>query len=659
MSYQHTSPAQSVSSQEWTKIKTQSTSSTAYSVSSSSSRQTAVSIQESYAKQYFEDLKRYLSDMLAAELSEGVPPQRTSARQKLSRLNNLQFHELATDVYDEMIRRQADNKSFLPRKDEYHLRRNQARQKLSTLPLYRFQDLASDVYHELKRRYPQIISIEEEETPPMPTKSIEPQAHPSQSTNIVPVKGTINVENVTFGDENDEGRPSTDPENLQSLDSLMADLGNMVQTPHGPQESRSSGVETMRHDYELKISSMAKRIKMLELSLDTEQSHESGSSPSTRLKQMQQEYDQLDKQYNQLSRDHQEQQRAVREVKNEMKQLIEEIKNLSVKNEELRSEKEKADTQIKAMADEMKAWKRKYETISMELRSFKVKSISLENANVPSELLLKPSSKGAIAHQYIIDFQTAIDELMRTSRSSKPTDVLMSMRVIVMACKSITTEVENHETQVELSSHTQEQLYDIKKRFSNELANLLAASKAYASGMGITPVSLIDAAANNLTSTIVDLVRLLGMKPIESFQSESPYHLSSSQNSNIMSPSELSQFLKAETDHIVSSVQNLLNALRSSDSSLYNIITSIIDIVSNIVHTSKITFSNGEGVRYKNQGHVILNDLDNCNSKIIRIRDTSFSNSPQNANAIAKRNLAQESYEIAKYTKELIGMLDM
>ncbi|KAI8365051.1 hypothetical protein EDC96DRAFT_510303 [Choanephora cucurbitarum] len=656
MSYQQSSPLRSVSSEEWAKFKTQSTSSAAYSVSSSSSRQTTVSIQESYAKQYYVDLKRYLHDMLAAELAEGVPPQRTTARQKLSRLNNLQFHELATDVYDEMMRRQSDNKSYLPRKDEYHSRRNQAREKLSTLPLYRFQDLASDVYHELRRRYPQIMNMEEEDVPPMPTKSLEPQAHPSQSTNIVPVKGMISVENVSFDD--DEGRPTTEPENLQSLDSLMADLGNMVQTPNDHSESRSSNIETMRHNYELKISSMAKRIKMLELSLNNEQSHGSDSSPSMRLRQMQQEYDQLDKRYNQLSQDHQEQQMAVREVKNEMKQLIEEIKSLSSKNEALRVEKEKADAQIKTMTDEMKAWKRKYETVSMELRSFKVKSISLENANVPNELLLKPSLKGAIAHQYIIDFQTAIDELMKTSRSSKPTDVLMSMRVIVMACKAITTEVENHETKVELPPETRDQLYDIKKRFSDELTSLLAASKSYASGMGITPVSLIDASASNLTNTIVDLVRLLGMKPIESFQSE-PSHQPSSQHNNIMKPKELSQFLKTETDHIVSSVQSLLSALRSSDDSLYNIITSIIDIVSNIVHTSRITFSNGEGIRYQNQGHAILSDLDNCNNKIVHIRDTSFAHSPQNANAIAKRNLAQESYEIAKYTKELIRMLDM
>lgn len=109
----------------------------------------------------------------------------------------------------------------------------------------------------------------------------------------------------------------------------------------------------------------------------------------------------------------------------------------------------------------------------------------------------------------------------------------------------------------------------------------------------------------------------------------------------------------------MSTVQSLLAALRSNDGNLYNIITSIVEIVSNIVHVAKGTFTAGEGLKYRNQGSVILNDLDHCNAKIILIRDTDFTMTPENANPVAKRNLAQESYEIAKYTKELINMLDM
>lgn len=52
----------------------------------------------------------------------------------------------------------------------------------------------------------------------------------------------------------------------------------------------------------------------------------------------------------------------------------------------------------------------------MELRSFKVKSVHMDHQDLSKEFFLKPTSQGAIGHQYIIEYQTAIDELMRTSR---------------------------------------------------------------------------------------------------------------------------------------------------------------------------------------------------------------------------------------------------
>lgn len=117
--------------------------------------------------------------------------------------------------------------------------------------------------------------------------------------------------------------------------------------------------------------------------------------------------------------------------------------------------------------------------------------------------------------------------------------------------------------------------------------------------------------------------------------------------------------MKEETDHIVDTVQELLAALRSNDTNLANIVTSIINILSNIVQTSQNTFASPEGAKYKNKGNLILGDLEKSINKIMQIRDTAFTKSSEGPNAIAKRNLAQESYEIAKYTKELISMLDM
>jgi len=104
---------------------------------------------------------------------KALPNSRSNARSKLTRLTIQQFHELSTDVYDELVRRNKENEGmscyvldvytiltlflvpFLPVREEFHPKRNQARQKLATLPTTRFEDLSSDVYFELARRYPE------------------------------------------------------------------------------------------------------------------------------------------------------------------------------------------------------------------------------------------------------------------------------------------------------------------------------------------------------------------------------------------------------------------------------------------------------------------------------------------------------------------------
>ncbi|KAG7449778.1 uncharacterized protein BT62DRAFT_885871 [Guyanagaster necrorhizus] len=104
------------------------------------------------SKTHFDELSKYL----AVYLSKAPPNSRSTARQKLTRLTIQQFHELSTDVYDELIRRKGDTEvPFLPVREEFHPKRNQARQKLATLPTARFEDLSSDVYFELARRYPE------------------------------------------------------------------------------------------------------------------------------------------------------------------------------------------------------------------------------------------------------------------------------------------------------------------------------------------------------------------------------------------------------------------------------------------------------------------------------------------------------------------------
>ena len=111
--------------------------------------------------QHYSILKRYLAQSLRDDKGI-VKPNR--ARDKLLRLSPVQFMELSTDVYDELLRRQSaagqqmngpgQVPSYLLPKENFHPKRNQARQKLATLPPPRFRDLATDVFYELERRFP-------------------------------------------------------------------------------------------------------------------------------------------------------------------------------------------------------------------------------------------------------------------------------------------------------------------------------------------------------------------------------------------------------------------------------------------------------------------------------------------------------------------------
>ncbi|UKZ90695.1 uncharacterized protein TrAFT101_005696 [Trichoderma asperellum] len=93
--------------------------------------------------------------------------QPNKARDKLLRLSPVQFFELSTDVYDELVRRQTAARippnapnmppGFLLPEKSFHPKRNQARQRLSSLGPPRFRDLAADVFHELERRFPQFM----------------------------------------------------------------------------------------------------------------------------------------------------------------------------------------------------------------------------------------------------------------------------------------------------------------------------------------------------------------------------------------------------------------------------------------------------------------------------------------------------------------------
>lgn len=122
---------------------------------------------EAVLGEHYVALRRYLSQ--TSRDGKPTAPQ-NKARDKLQRLTGVQFLELSTDVFDELLRRQSFSRRppnappnvgpppYLVPEDTFHPKRNQARQKLSSLGPPRFRDLATDVFCELERRYPRFVT---------------------------------------------------------------------------------------------------------------------------------------------------------------------------------------------------------------------------------------------------------------------------------------------------------------------------------------------------------------------------------------------------------------------------------------------------------------------------------------------------------------------
>ncbi|KAL1923005.1 uncharacterized protein VTP21DRAFT_9381 [Calcarisporiella thermophila] len=780
------------------------------------------------ARIHYEALRRYLSSQPNQNLT-----QRSSAKEKLTRLTRNQFHELSVDVYDELMRRQndADKIPFLPVRDDFHPKRNQARQKLATLPKTRFRDLAGDVFFELERRHPELKTMfkEPEYTrappPPPPPPPDEnkpalnttpsPTPQPSQASNIVPVKGTINVETVdvpytipstpsTPGLQDKRPSPrepssnynnyptssslpspshyqpppakkhinadkpgSKNGANIQSLDHLMEDLGNMIKReefcasqpgqPPLPASEKSeysrkserttassntassfggyehmnpSDFERIRADYELRISAMRKRIGQLENRMAQEKmggkaDHSRLQQLETLLTQQKQSYQQqtatlnkLQAEFDKLQEEYNAQLEVANDIRQEVTALLEELKELSNRNDELMGEKQINEDNVRMLTREMKELKSKYDQVKAELRSLRPTDSMMRESpktDIVASNNIKPSPNGIITRSRIISYQLAVDGLLRAGRSNTPTSVLMAMKSLVIACKNISEDIEAQEEHLSPAVDP-ERVQEFKTKLSNSLSNLMVSARNHATGGGLFPVCLLDAAAEHLTIALVELIKLVkladsmeeeveeeegeGMerKPKDrSFMSSSPTNsqssiasphtpnnqlpaengvwnsvgLKSKQSDTSLGggygedehfgkdPEATKEYIEGQTDSIVHAIQTMLSALRAANSGaeIMSKVEPVLHIVNNITNAARSHFYKYDGDL--SQAERVLRDLEESRDKLVSLARPLSRNvggmDPAGERA-AKQHVASAAFDVAKCTRELIGL---
>jgi len=138
---------------------------------------------------------------------------------------------------------------------------------------------------------------------------------------------------------------------------------------------------------------------------------------------------------------------------------------------------------------------------------------------------LPVSSEGGILDIHITAFISAIDSLLVAGRSNAPTRVLSPMKAVVNAVTNILDNTRAFERRParEHADIDIEALRALRERIDATMSNLVAASKTHATSSGMSPVSLLDAAASHVSTCISGvaktlLIRKATQAEVEQFQ---------------------------------------------------------------------------------------------------------------------------------------------
>lgn len=224
--------------------------------------------------------------------------------------------------------------------------------------------------------------------------------------------------------------------------------------------------------------------------------------------------------YEQLERELEDQQHVTDEVRREASQFLQEMRALSERSNASLEKEEKLMGEIARLEAEVKEWKTRYARSKTQVRHLRASSMGLSSFAEDASVYARDGNfvqpDGLVKDVHLTKFQLCIDQLLQTARKSNSEAVLDCMKDIVSSVRSITADVDAAGSPTsddgEDSAKRQQKL---KSRVSATANNLITASKNHASAQGLSPVSLLDAAASHLTTSVVELVKVVRIRPTQ------------------------------------------------------------------------------------------------------------------------------------------------
>ncbi|TGO29344.1 hypothetical protein BPAE_0016g00680 [Botrytis paeoniae] len=220
----------------------------------------------------------------------------------------------------------------------------------------------------------------------------------------------------------------------------------------------------------------------------------------------------LERENEELRAELREQQEITEDVRSEAQEFLREMRMLSERSTASYEREEQLETMVNKLEDEVKEWRNRYAKTKTQLRTLRASSIglSIQDAAKYAKDTGFTAENGLIKDVHITKFQLSIDELLQTARSSDPEKVIEYMKNVVINVRQISQDIDQAP---QSSAELAQKQVKLKSRLSATANNLITASKNFAGAKGLSPVSLLDAAASHLTTAVVELVRTVKIRP--------------------------------------------------------------------------------------------------------------------------------------------------
>jgi hypothetical protein len=221
----------------------------------------------------------------------------------------------------------------------------------------------------------------------------------------------------------------------------------------------------------------------------------------------------LEQENEELRSELREQQRVTEEVRREAQEFLREMRMLSERSGSSYEREEQLSNTVNKLEEEVKDWRNRYARTKTQLRNLRASSIGLAIQQDAAKYAKEndfTQENGLVKDVHVTKFQISIDELLQTARNGDPVRVIEFMKFVVVNVRKITQDIDEAPSS---SRELVQQQAKLKSRVSATANNLITASKNFASANGLSPVSLLDAAASHLTSAVVELVRTVKIRP--------------------------------------------------------------------------------------------------------------------------------------------------